>query len=806
VTRYALLAVALAVAGQAQQFERPADLWIEITANGSANATLTLPSANVPDGMRTILARSIGCPASTPDASPDDYRIRARCAMDRAGKLRLHRQVRLGELTDALAQAGADCVNIQVTSSSFPLLRVKPFPASYTLSESPSSVDVDAWYEEHDLRVLGAGLFGLLLLPCLLMALRLQNLLQLHASVQALTLAACLEWTWVLQHSHAFGICALLLPQWSFAPLLALTAPPLLAVWIGSRLTALSYAKFKVAGLDPARYRRVRFWMGATLACLFSGFASLFWTTAEGSSGPFGAALASLLPAAVCLVRLARLARGGSRALPQGELRSRLFALAQRAGAPLRGVTLLTSREPRPPSARATRWGVVILSESMLSSCSRREVDAIACHELSHVGSGRSRGTMVFLWQVIVVGVVGAQFMKGIADGIPVAMLSAYFVFKLWRRREERKADLDSVRWSGDPEALITGLARVSYANHMPLEWRAPWSWFVSHPVTMQRFESIARAGSVPAARIAGLLEEARREPAEVYSVEPELHQDAAFAPDLQRRLQTRLKWYSLLAPLVIGLPVAWIFERAGLEGWTLLVGTPLAMAVFYIALELIVGAVRATARQRAAARFGEGLYVGLGLAAEPRVYNGMYHYDFGLVRISEDSFEFAGDRVRFVLDRRLVSRVWVGEGPRHFTPRRVVYVEYHPSQNAPLAVFSMQPLEARFWPNTVADAQSLCEKVETWSHGSSPVLPPPLPCELPGERGQPDGSVAWSKAVRWAGIYFAIAFAIGSLAGDPLRAFIPATLCAALAMFVLLPKLRSPNWRAGILTGPARS
>jgi hypothetical protein len=181
-------------------------------------------------------------------------------------------------------------------------------------------------------------------------------------------------------------------------------------------------------------------------------------------------------------------------------------------------------------------------------------------------------------------------------------MLGAYFLFKLWRRREEYKADLDAVRWSGDPEALISGIARISYANHMPLEWRAPASWFLSHPVSMKRFESIARAGGVPASRIGELMEEARREPAEVYAVEPAPRKDAAFAPDLQRRLHTRLQWYALLAPIAIGLPAAWIFERIGPEGWALLAGAPLAMAVFYVVLEAIVGSVRAAARERAAA------------------------------------------------------------------------------------------------------------------------------------------------------------------------------------------------------------
>jgi hypothetical protein len=85
-------------------------------------------------------------------------------------------------------------------------------------------------------------------------------------------------------------------------------------------------------------------------------------------------------------------------------------------------------------------------------------------------------------------------------------------------------------------------------------------------------------------------------------------------------------------------------------------------------------------------------------------------------------------------------------------------------------------------------------------------VLPPPLPCALPEDRGQPDRGVSWSKALKWTSTYFAVAFAIDASAGmftsgsrwDPFQPFVPSIVCAALSFFVILPRLYWPSASAG--------
>src|SRR5262249_24524783 len=224
--------------------------------------------------------------------------------------------------------------------------------------------------------------------------------------------------------------------------------------------------------------------------------------------------------------------------------------------------------------AFATRWGAVVMNQGLLQRLSRREVDAIVCHELSHMRPLR-RSRLMVAYGLIVAAVLGQMWLPNFFDVIPALLLIAYFLVKAWRRAGGRTADLDAVRRRGDPEAMITGLARVSRENGMPLEWAAPYSWVTAHPSTMERIHAIARAGQVSQPRIGELLEEAQQEAADHYAeTQPPaapIPDDAAFSPAIRHRLQMRLTWYTLLAPIALGMPIVWMLERIGLSRWAVL-------------------------------------------------------------------------------------------------------------------------------------------------------------------------------------------------------------------------------------------
>ena len=350
---------------------------------------------------------------------------------------------------------------------------------------------------------------------------------------------------------------------------------------------------------------------------------------------------------------------------------------------------------------------------------------------------------------------------------------------------------------------MITGLARVSHAHGIPLEWGAPISWMMAHPSIMDRIRAIARAGGVNDSRIAELLEYSRRDPEDHY-VEADaalVPEDAVFSPTMRKRLQMRLTLYVLLSPIIFGLPAVWLLERLALPWWAVLtVGSLLSMLAMYVGFEWVVASDRDMVRQRVVARHGQGVFAGFSPAAEPRLFDGTYHYDLGIVRFVDDALEFVGDRASFRLDRRLVRRVWFGDGPRHWTTRKVVYIECQPSPEAGPVIFSLQSFEAWFWPSTVTMAKRLYREVEEWRKASSSSPEPAQPCPLPQVEGIPETFISFRTAFRSIGIYCGLAFFLASLGTwfngpkgfwDPSEVLCPVGVCGVLALFLMWPRLR---------------
>lgn len=781
-------------------------LWIEIE-NGVQKATLTVPVASPPAGLHGILAGVMGCRAA---ADPSDaVRPTVRCAMNRSSRLTYESHVRLAALAEPLRQAGLRDIEILVTGAGSERLRLSPplgsgrgryEQAHYTLDQLPPDILIECGFAESDAQTLIGGGAALLILPLVLLLAPVRNLIHLTALVRAVSVLGAAAWAWVLLASRGPALVSFLLAETHFprsvGTLLAIAAVPLAALWTGTHFAAIRYAKLSIPGIDAEQYRRSKFWLGAAIVWMFSGTAGML--NLSSPDGLIGMLLIGVGLAAGCVLRLLRLSRGGSHPLAPGVLRTRILELAAKAGVGLRDVNIMTAANPRPPAAFAGRQGLVFLNESLLARLSRREVDAIVCHELSHLAPA-SRKPKWVVWFAVVAIVIGAQWLPAVSNAIPIFMVGGYLAFQAWRRSAERKADFDSVRWSGDPEAMITGLSRVSAASGMPLEWGPPVSWLLGHPSTMERLRAIARAGGVPEPRLIELIEESKVEASDHYSEENRVAEDAAFSQALRKRLQVRLGAYSLVAPVLFGLASEWLFEAVRFPWWAVLAaGLLLSMVAFYIGYEVLVGSVRSAVRRRAIARDGQGVFAGLALAAEPRVYDGQYHNDLGLVRFTDQGIEFAGDRARFVLDSRLITRVWLGDGPPHWTPRKVVCIECRVETSAPVRVVSLQSFEARFWPNTSAAAQRLFAQIE--KHRSSTRTEAPIePCTLPEAAGEFDTPVSLRSALRFASIYAAVALAAGNFrapfsAGgiwEPSYMINPALICGTLAIFVTLPRMR---------------
>ncbi len=806
-----LLLFAVMALGQVPR--QPAYVSIDIDASGDLSATLTVPVTRPSAALPATFAHAVGCDMRGLVKSSYESRIEVRCSVARTSALTFHAAFRLSEVAPQLVQAGADHLNLDLTAFHFRSLRIDPaiafedgissghYRTQYSLDSLPPPIVVDGGFDMDQVHTLLTAAAALILAPFLLLLLRPSDPLRLRVYGEAIFVLAWIGWIWALVHADGGALLNYLFGKWAIGPLLALLAPPLVAVWIGSRLTAMFYTRVTANALGADYYRRIRFWSGAAAACFASTVLSLLLLTFSNAQWSL---LFGFVLTIACLLCIRRISRGRSTPLAEGDLRKRTFEAAARAGVKLRGISIATSPTPRPPFAMATRWGVVVLNQGLLTSLSRREVDAVVCHELSHLGPAK-RSALTGVYVLLVVSILGIQWFPNFANFVPLVLLALYFMIKAWRRSGEWKADLDSVRWSGDPEAMITGLTRVSRAHGMPLEWGAPISWMMAHPPTMERIRAIARAGAISDERIVELLEESRREPTDLYVDAPtdSVPEDAAFSPVMRKRLQTRLTVFALGAPIVLGLPAALLFQRMGLPWWNvILTGSLVSQAAIYFGSDWIVGSVRETVKRRALARHRQGSFAGFSPAPEPRLFDGGYHYDLGMVRFVNGLLEFAGDRAQFTLDPRLVQRVWLGPGPRHWMRRKVVYIEYRPSVETALVVFSLQSFEAWFWPWTTTTAKQLYQMVNQWHTSKSSLSPaPPLPCPLPQVEGTPVTFISFRTALRSVSVYSAIAYFLTCFQGwlgsseelwNPAGLFCPMIVCGLLAFLMVCPRL---NW-----------
>ena len=203
--------------------------------------------------------------------------------------------------------------------------------------------------------------------------------------------------------------------------------------------------------------------------------------------------------------------------LPEGELRDALESYAAKVGFPLRDVTVMDGSR-RTAKANAFFTGIgknrrVALFDTLVERYETKELVAVLAHEVGH-----------FKLRHIPIGLLLGQFELGLMFGLLALFLPAEGLYDafgvvdptvatglvffgllmvplnqliglagLWlSRRFEFQADRFAVSTTGDPEALVSGLKRLSsesLANLTPHPLQVVTSY--SHPPLAQRIASI---------------------------------------------------------------------------------------------------------------------------------------------------------------------------------------------------------------------------------------------------------------------------------------------------------------------------
>ena len=205
--------------------------------------------------------------------------------------------------------------------------------------------------------------------------------------------------------------------------------------------------------------------------------------------------------------------------LPDGELLTRLLALARRVGVPVSGVFVVDqSRKSRTANAAVTGLGRtrrILLFDTLLAEFTAEEVEAVLAHELAHQLHGDVRRgllvqgalTLITFWiaDLALRWGVGWLGLDGPADiaGLPlfglILMLVSLAVLPVangWSRRVEWQADRFALQTIPDPRAFIRSMERLATLNLAEREpHRLEELFLYSHPAIERR---IAHARQFP--------------------------------------------------------------------------------------------------------------------------------------------------------------------------------------------------------------------------------------------------------------------------------------------------------------------
>jgi Zn-dependent protease with chaperone function len=176
--------------------------------------------------------------------------------------------------------------------------------------------------------------------------------------------------------------------------------------------------------------------------------------------------------------------------------RPRLFEMPVPGG---RFVNAFAFPSPSAPS--------VLFTDPALELLSTREQAAIFAHEVAHLehrDRRRCHLAAAVAGALAGVGTLGvALVLEYLPAGpfIPLWSLVLIFAFLLKTARgkaHETASDLRALELCEDPEALVSGLTKLSIAGRMPRRWSAELEHGASHPSLARRLHAIRRVAAIP--------------------------------------------------------------------------------------------------------------------------------------------------------------------------------------------------------------------------------------------------------------------------------------------------------------------
>lgn len=493
----------------------------------------------------------------------------------------------------------------------------------------------------------------------------------------------------------------------------------------------------------------------------FLGGISTISKSGAASAGLFISAYMSWM---ICHNIRLRVTRAYPFALTTGELRDRVFDLAKKAGVQVRQIFVLPTGKGQVANAYASGAQVVMFTDYLLERLTKREVDGVAAHELSHLRYKHVQKRVAVFYCALVLPALLAGFFQGflsrslhllrLQTPTTLRLYSAGMWFWHWSQRDfilillglagfyflsrrfEHEADAGAVLLTDDPEAQITGLLKLSRLNLMPIHWGRGTSLWITHPSTVHRAERIAAAGGMSAEQLNAILEkyrveaigqatqQAQTEPGVHYSVPESSSERAVRSAARTRRLHQIRLWTGLLAYVVPAALMASAVHFAHLTGNVAiaayilgLLATPVVCSFMGPMLSVVRRSKQKAELQQSLAngKYPNAITVGFAPGAVVRFYgHNYYSWDNGLLSLERNRLAFIGEQVRFSIPVEQIDGICLGQGGPSWWKAPRVYIRWKNSDGRP-SVFSLGNLEPCGVFTLRRQQQELCERLQRW-------------------------------------------------------------------------------------------
>ena len=385
-----------------------------------------------------------------------------------------------------------------------------------------------------------------------------------------------------------------------------------------------------------------------------------------------------------------------SYAMAPGDLRDRIFELARKAGVLLKDAYVLPEDRAQLSNAFARSDDTVGVTNSVLRHLSRREVDAVMAHEIGHLQARHPHGSGTrTLLIVIGANVVGSLFAWMInlqqstalvfSGALVLSSLAVFFI----SRRNERQADAIGVGLTGDPEAFISGLSKLTRLSLEPMHTGMWGESLDTHPRTMRRFQNIAHSHGISAERLEELVSDSDAPPENTYpGLDTNEGEIWVFSSEFKRKYRIRTALVLLAVMLFAPVPFAWLYVsgKGFLPILIALSGVFVSYSLVHVVRNRIAFWGQAPQSRKLRAKLEKrglgdlsrlGTIVGLAPAAESRNYDGYPFWDVGVLWLTNEKLYYVGELTEFVLARDQVEKVYSENATPEWLPEKNLFLQW---------------------------------------------------------------------------------------------------------------------------------